>query len=165
MWQWIVCNSAGLQAVGAIVAALFAVAGFVVLCVYACDTRKIARAASNQTKDSLIPFIALDPTKNKTDPNAPLVWKMHNHGLGAAINIKIWLLDDNAAKQRFSMMSGGEHDILDFRDPDYPILIGRLRRTQGVKAEYESLAGEKFRSTFTMKDHSVDVTFENLSRK
>ena len=50
-WNWIVYNSAGLQAVGAIIAAALAVAAFAVLRVYAWDTRTIARAASNQERD------------------------------------------------------------------------------------------------------------------
>jgi hypothetical protein len=83
-WQWIVTNSAGLQAVGAVVAAFFAVVGFGVLCVYAYDTKTIARATSNQAKDALMPFISLDLTPDDIHPNA-LIWKMHSQGSGLGV--------------------------------------------------------------------------------
>ena len=35
-----------------------------------------------------------------------LSWKMENQGAGPALNVKIWPLNDQAAKQRFSTMRG-----------------------------------------------------------
>jgi hypothetical protein len=168
MWTWIACNSAGLQAVAAVIAAVFAILGFIVLCIYALDTKTIARAASNQTKDNAIPFISLDLTSDASEhgamPNARS-WKLENQGSGPAINLKIWLLNDHKPKQRFSMMKGTVRKLLDFNGPDNEVFHTRMRRPEGVKAEYESLAGEKLRSTFRMTEaDGIEVEFENLSR-
>jgi hypothetical protein len=94
-----------------------------------------------------MPFISLDLTPDDIHPNA-LIWKMHSQGSGPAINLKIWLLDDSNTKERFSMMRGDVHPILDSRDPNHAKLMGRLNTESGVKVEYDSLAGESFRSTF-----------------
>jgi hypothetical protein len=168
MWTWVICNSSGLQAIAAVVAAVFAILGFVVLCIYAFDTKIIARAASNQTKDNAIPFISLDLTSDANEqgakPNARS-WKLENQGSGPAINLKIWLLNDHKPKQRFSMMKNAIRKILDFDGPDNEVFHTRLRRREGVKAEYESLAGEKLRNTFRMTEaDGLEVEFENLSR-
>jgi hypothetical protein len=160
-WQWIVTNSAGVQSV----IAFFA---FVVLCKYAWDTRTVAQAASNQTKDGVMPFIAIDLTSDAGEagalPNARS-WKMENQGAGPAINVKIWLLNDETPKQRFSVMKGSIRKLLDFRGPENELFHDRLQRPEGVKAEYESLAKERFRSTFRMVGTEIiEVTFENISR-
>lgn len=167
-WQWVTCNSAGLQAVAAAVGVLVAFIGLVVLCVYAWDTRTIAEAASNQAKDSVIPFIALDITWDSPDDpiSTARSWKMENHGLGPAMNISIWLLNDEKPKQRLSLMKGSVRKILDFSGPENDLFHERMRRERGVVAEYESIAGERFRTTFKLRqDEGLHLTFENLSRK
>jgi len=164
------CNSAGLQAAAAVVGVIFAVAGFVVLCIYARDTRTIAVAATNQGKDSVIPFLALDlsPIKNSSqlEGDQPLSWKLENHGFGPAINVKIWLLRDDAPKQRFSLMTGDKHTIVNFgATQDRALLETRLKRPSGVKVAYSSLAGEDFLTTFRRSGADpLEVTFENLTR-
>jgi hypothetical protein len=164
MWQWIVCNSAGLQAVGAIVAALFAIAGFVVLCVYAWDTKTIAKAASHQTKDNFIAFLALSqlPRDGKLDV---LQWKIQNMCSGPAINIRSWLPGKSTPRQRPSLMKEESFVICDVYSQEGLLFAEQLKSSNGFKIEYESLAGEKFRSTFKVKDvDTVVVEFENLSR-
>jgi hypothetical protein len=145
------CNSAGLQAVAALVATLFAIAGFIVLCIYARDKKTVANVAANQTKDSVIPFIALDVSPDATFPNI-LSWKMHNQGSGPALNVKIRLLDDSHTKERLSIISGDSHKLLDSSDPQHTQIIARLKTKAGIQADYESLAGEKCRSTFRHSD-------------
>ena len=164
MWQWIMCNSAGLQAVGATVAALFAVAGFIVLCIYAWDTKTIAKTAVNQTKDSLITFLALSQVQKDDDPSV-LQWKIQNQGSNPAINIKVWLFNDPKPKQKPSLMKGESFVIFDDAPPNASLFAEQLKSVDGFKTQYESLAGERFESIFRIKDKdTVEVSFKNLSR-
>jgi hypothetical protein len=167
MWTWIICNSAGIGAIAAVVAAIFAILGFAVLCIYAFDTKTIARAASYQTKDNLLPFVSLDLTTDADGLSAvdPRSWKLENQGSGPALNLKIWLLNDQKPKQRFSMMKGSVRKLLDAHGQDNETFHARMRRPEGVRAEYMSLAGERLRSTFRLTESDgIEVTFENLSR-
>jgi hypothetical protein len=75
MWQWILNNSIGIQASAAMVAAVAALGGLGVLRGYALDTRKIADATSNQTKDGLMPYLALVLSRSDQDPADSLAYK------------------------------------------------------------------------------------------
>jgi hypothetical protein len=68
MWQWFMFNSSAIQSVASAVAAVFAFAGFIVLAIYAYDTRTIANSAVVQSKDHVLPFLALalEPVMNFT---------------------------------------------------------------------------------------------------
>ena len=157
MWQWIVCNSAGIQALAALV-------GLIVLSVYTFYTSRIRRATSLQAKDNLIAFLALHILPTDGDPSV-LSWKLQNQGSGTAINIRVWLLDDPNPKQRPSLMKGDTSVIVACDGQDGALFAEQLK-TKGFRAEYESLAGERFRSTFRIKDKdTADVSFENLSRQ
>jgi hypothetical protein len=157
MWQCIMTNSAGIQAVAAVL-------GFLGLCFYALDTRKIRQATSLQAKDNLIAFLALSQLPKDGDPSV-LQWKLQNQGSGTAINIKVWLLNNPTPKQKPSLMKGESFVICDVDDPNAPLFAKQLKSVDGFKTQYESLAGERFESTFKLKDKdTVDVSFKNLSR-
>jgi hypothetical protein len=95
-------------------------------------------------RTAVIPLIALDITGDAPDdPNARArSWKIENQGLGPAMNISIWLLNDEKPKQRFSLMKGATRKILDYPGPENDLFHERLRRGKGVIAEYESIAGK-----------------------
>jgi hypothetical protein len=60
----------------------------------------------------------------------------------------------------------GDTSVIVACDGQYGALFAEQLKTKGFRAEYESLAGERFRSTFRIKDKdTVDVKFENLSRQ
>ena len=59
IWQWVTCNSAGLQGVAAIVGAVIAFLGLIVLCIYVWDTRTIAKSTVNQSLDRFIPILTV----------------------------------------------------------------------------------------------------------
>lgn len=158
------CNSAGIQAVASSVAAVFAISGFIVLAIYAYDTRTIANATAVQVKDKVMPFLALALVPS--DLGGGMQWKVQNQGFGPAINVKHWLLENPMPSQRPSIMQGADALICASEGDDGLRFAKSLKAGNGFRIEYESIAGEHFRSTFKIVDaQRVDVKFENLSRE
>jgi hypothetical protein len=158
MWQCIMTNSAGIQAVAAVL-------GVLGLCIYALDTRKIRQATSLQAKDNLIAFLALSLLSKDSDPSV-LQWKLQNQGSGTAINVKVWLHNNPKPIQKPSLMKGESFVICDADTQEGREFAEQLKSADGFKTQYESLAGERFESTFRVKDKdTVDVGFKNLSRR
>jgi hypothetical protein len=158
LWQWIVTNSAGLQAV----AALLGVLG---LGVYVWDTRKIRKATLLLAKDNLIAFLALTQLPKDEEPSV-IQWKVQNQGSGTAINIKVWLPNNSNPRQKPSLMKGESFSICDVASPLAPLFVQQLKSADGFKTQYESLAGERFESVFWIRDEdTVEAKFDNLSRR
>jgi hypothetical protein len=158
-------NSGGIQALASAVAAIFAIAGFIVLVIYAYDTRTIAIATSVQAKDKVMPFLALTLVSTEQDENTTK-WMVQNQGFGPAINVKHWLLDRLTPTQRPTIMQGKDA-LICINDGEYGRCFAEsLKGNSGFRIEYESIAGEHLRSTFKIVDsQQVDVKFENLSRR
>ncbi|WP_158819235.1 hypothetical protein [Granulicella sp. S156] len=165
--QWATNNSAGIQAIAALVASFVGVAGLAVLCKYAWDTRTIANATAFQAKDNVLPFLALNLVTLKQGLYLTCdEWQLENQGFGPAINVKHYLFDDPIPKQRLSIMQGTESVICDTTTQEGRLFTDNMRSKKGFIVEYESIAGESLRSTFRLMDaNQVSVSFENLSRK
>ena len=162
--QWATTNSVGIQAIAALVASIVGVAGFIVLCKYAWDTRTIAKATAFQAKDNVTPFLALSLVPSKLDHRV-LQWWIQNHGFGPAVNVRHWLLDGSAPTQRPSIMQGTDALICELSSAEGQQFTEWLNDGNIFKVEYESIAGEHFRSTFQMVEAGkAEVKFENLSR-
>jgi hypothetical protein len=167
VWRWIGYNSSALQAIGAIVGASFAVLGFVVLVIYARDTSKIADSARLQSKDNVIPFLSLAQltAKEEVSGRPYLQWVIENQGFGPAIKVSHELFMGRTIRHRPTIMQGTTAVICNCDTPDAENFLRRLR-TDGFTVEYESIAGERLRSTFRILSADiVDVSFVNLSRE
>jgi len=165
--QWATNNSAGIQAIAALIASFVGLAGFGVLCKYALDTRTIARATDFQGKDNVLPFLALNLVAVRQGQHLSCdEWRLENQGFGPAINVKYRMFDVPLPKQKLSIMQGTESAVCDTTTQEGIRFSNNMRTNRDFIVEYESIAGESLRSAFRLMEVTqVSVCFENLSRK
>ena len=113
MFEWIIGNGmhdpAGIQAYSSAALVILSFVTLAVLCLYAWDTHKLAKASVEQVKNAQMPFLALVKIKRDNQPVATplrafipptsMAWAIQNQGNAAAMNIKVnGKFDDGSAK-------------------------------------------------------------------
>lgn len=135
---------------------------FIVLCIYAWDTRTIAKATSMQSKNAVVPVLSLGSFGLNQDRPDLQVWQLENHGLGPALNIDHFFRDSKVMR-RPSIMQGKTAALADFNSPLGVEIHEILKTGEGFRVEYESAFGEKFRSRFWLEGPlSVSIKFERV---
>ena len=164
MWQWILSNSSGLQTLAALAGTLIAFVGFLVLCLYAWDTRKIARATQTQYLDNVIPFLSV--VIGRARDGRTKTWTLHNHGFGPAIHIRHTSVEPQISHQRMPpIMQGEQFKICDVETAAGKTVPELLTSEGGFIIDYDSIAGESFRTVCrTLEPEGVHVDYQNLSR-
>jgi hypothetical protein len=144
--------------------ALIAFVGLLVLRVYARDTKTIADATVVQAKDRVLPILALQVLP-RTDGSDDKCWKFVNQGFGPAINLTFQRAGTDSPVTLAPVMQGGSFTITLHSSDEGIKVINQLKREEGFQVEYQSIVGERLRSTFRpKKDEGAFIEFENLSR-
>jgi hypothetical protein len=160
LWSIIQTNSSGIQAVAAVGALIAALAGFVVLCIYAADTKKIARATLQQSQAVLLPFLGL--TVENKDDHIRAEWHIKNYGSGPAVNIRYTPIDPiELVGQKAPILPGETRKLCSANGEDRKRLGEALRASSGFEIRYNSVAGEHLLSRIKQQfDGRIDTIFE-----
>lgn len=135
--------------------AAVSIATLLVLCIYAVDTRKIAKASLLQIENAQRPFLFLlqkPPVFGQHGGG----WALENQGSGPAINV------------RHSDIGGGgqfRENVRALAKSDFLIFEGfniDVMRNHVFTAEYESLGGRRYRTVVQWHDSIMRTTFHGL---
>jgi hypothetical protein len=144
-------------------------ATFLVLCLYAWDTRKLAKASVAQVENAQMPFLALVKAEKEVDPSKAqlplsshsfLAWAIQNQGNAAAVNIKVCYECAN----RTANQSNSSPESLNPISADSHTFIKLPPSAQIVSCsiEYESLDGRKYQTEITTLNNELHLVFHRL---
>jgi hypothetical protein len=152
MWQWITCNSSAIQAAGAGIIVLVSALTLIVLCIYAADTKRIAKASVQQVENAQTPFLAVRQEENV--PNQVGGWILENQGFGPALNI-VCRYCENQQEVRVYMYSLGPRTPRSLQNH-----FANARGTpEGFTIEYASLSGKNYETFITWVGQEMKTEF------
>jgi hypothetical protein len=89
-------EAAWIEAIATALLALFTLITLIVLCVYAWDTKTIARASVEQGENAQMPLISLTHAQSSTE------YSLENQGFGPAMNVHGYAFDLVGEKHDFT---------------------------------------------------------------
>jgi hypothetical protein len=174
MFEWIIGNGmqdpAWVQAYSSAALVILSFVTLAVLCLYAWDTHKLAKASVEQVKNAQMPFLALVKADKDVDPITARVsalspptypaWAVQNQGSAAAVNVRV---RGECAERTANAPSS-------FSEPLNPIPVGaytflRVHSSAQIRSctiEYVSLAGREFRTEITTENGELRLVFRRL---
>lgn len=128
------------------------VATLLVLCIYAVDTRRIAKASLLQIENAQKPVLVLLQKPQVVGQHAG-GWALENQGSGAAINVRHSDIG-GGGQFRENVRALAKSDFLIFESFNIDVM-----RNHVFTAEYESLGGRRYRTVVSGTTVSCERRF------